>query len=145
MKLHAERHGHTLVLGLEGELDAEGSSDLEQRCLFEQQEGVQHFVIALGGLERITGPGLRVLVGLARSLPRAGGSLVLCELRRSVEEALQVSALDRVFELAPDRAAAVRRSQALQSGTRPAARAAGEEKIAYAIELLGGKAPAPVD
>ncbi len=115
------------------------------RCLFEQQEGAQHFVIALGGLARITGPGLRVLVALARSLPRAGGSLVLCELQRTVEEALQVSALDRVFELAPDRAAALRRSRDLQSGTRPINPAAGEEKIAYAIELLGGSGPTPAD
>jgi anti-anti-sigma factor len=139
MKVHAEKHGQTLVLALEGELDADASTELEQRCLYEQQEGTQHFAIALGGLERITGPGLRVLVGLARSLPRAGGSLVLCELQRPVEEALRVSALDRVFELAPDRAAAIRRSQALQSGTRPVSREASEEKIGYAIDLLGGK------
>ena len=139
MNLRTEKQGHTLVLHLEGELDTEGSAALEERCLYEQQEGALHFVIGLGGLGRITGPGLRVLLGLARSLPRSGGSLVLCELQRPIAEALQVSGLDGVFETAPDRAAALRRSQDLQSsgGRAPeASRTATEEKVDYAIELL---------
>jgi len=145
MKLVPEKYGHTIVLALAGELDADGSAELEQRCLYEQQEGSQHFVVALGGLERITGPGLRVLVGLARSLPRSGGSLVLCELPRTVEEALQVSGLDGAFVIAADRAAAIRRSKELQAGgSRPSSRAASEEKIGYAIDLLGGE-PASAD
>ena len=145
MKFRSEKIGQTLLLDLDGALDSEGSAPFEERCLYEQQEGSLHFVIALGAVQRISGPGLRVLVGLARSLPRSGGSLVLCELDRKIEEALQVSGLDGVFERRPDRAAALRRSQELQAaGNRPqrAGRAASEEKIAYAIELLGAGEPA---
>jgi anti-anti-sigma factor len=145
MKLHSEKHGLTLVLDVEGELDGEGSAELEERCLYEQQEGAAHFVIGLRGVERVTGPGLRVLLGLARSLPRAGGTLVLCELGGTIQEALQVSGLDRVFDIAPDRLSALRRSKQLQvaaGAKKPATRAASEEKIAYAIELLGAEDPA---
>ena len=144
MKFRSEKIGQTLLLELDGELDTEGSVPFEERCLYEQQEGSLHFVIALGGVHRVSGPGLRVLVGLARSLPRSGGSLVLCELDRKIEEALQVSGLDGVFERRPDRAAAVSRSQELQAkGGRPPAvgRSASEEKIAYALELLDAPDP----
>jgi anti-anti-sigma factor len=140
MKLRTEKHGRTLVLELEGELDADGSTELGERCLYEQQEGARHFVIGLGAVGRVSGPGLRVLLGLARSLPRAGGSLVLCELEPAIQEALQVAGLVGVFETAPDRASALARSRQLQSASnRPpaASRTAAEEKIGLAIELLG--------
>jgi hypothetical protein len=87
---------------------------------------------------------LRVLLGLARTLPRTGGSLVLCELERKVVEALQVSGLDGAFEIAPDRAAALGRSkELLRTGSRalPTSAAEAQEKIAYAIELLGANDP----
>ena len=155
MKLRTERDGDIVVLDLQGELDAEGSTELEERCLYEQQEGARHLVIGLGGVGRITGPGLRVLLGLARSLPRAGGSLVLYALESAVEEALQVSGLAAAFETALDRASGLARSKQLQAmGGRPRAvsgaaseakRAATEEKIDLAIELLGSSDPAGRD
>jgi anti-anti-sigma factor len=142
MKFRAERLDQTVVLEVAGELDADGSAELEERFLFEQQEGAVHFVIALRELSGVSGPGLRVLLGFARALPRSGGSVVLCELDRRVEEALRVSGLDRSFDIAPDRAAALARSRERQvAGTheRGVAIAAGDEnqaKIAFAIELL---------
>lgn len=148
MRFRTEKHDHALVLDLEGELDTDGAAELEERCLYEQQEGALHFVISLGGLSRITGPGLRVLLGLARSLPRTGGSLVLCDLDRKTEEALAVSGLHGAFDMAPDRASALGRSQQLQSARsqRPTMRQPeAEEKIDYAIELLGSKNPATGD
>ena len=148
MRFRTEKHDHVLVLDLEGELDTDGSAELEQRCLYEQQEGTLHFVIALGSLRRISGPGLRVLLGLARSLPRTGGSLVLCELDRKTEEALAVSGLHGAFEMAADRAAALARSQQLRAtGSRqpPVERAEAQEKIDYAMELLGSRDPGNAD
>ena len=139
MNLKSQKQQSTLILELEGELDVEGAAALEERCLYEQQEGAHHFVIALGAVRRVTGPGLRILLGLARSLPRGGGSLVLCQLDRSVVEALAVSKLDGSFELATDLAAAIHRSQELQSrvGAPPLLPIEAEEKIDFAIELLG--------
>jgi anti-sigma B factor antagonist len=144
MKIRTDKQDPTLVLDLEGELDAEGSAALEERCLYEQQEGVVHFVISLGSVERVTGPGLRVLLGLARSLPRSGGSLVLCKLEPKVLQALRVSGLDDAFEIAPDLASALGRSkQLLETGSRsqPVTGAEAQEKIDYAIALLGSKDP----
>ena len=142
MKLKSQKHQSTLTLELEGELDVDGSTMLEERCLYEQQEGALHFVITLGAVRRVTGPGLRLLLGLARSLPRGGGSLVLCELDSSVLEALAVSGLDGSFELATDQAAAINRSRELQStrsGESPLPPTAADEKIDFAIELLAGR------
>jgi anti-anti-sigma factor len=141
MKIASERHDDlTRVLRLEGDLDADGSAELDERCGYEQQEGGLHFVIDLGGVAKVGGSGLRVLLGLARTLAPMGGSLVLHGLDRGVEEALQVSGLRGVFELAPDRAAALQRSQQIQAGrgaARDEAQREAQEKIDLAIALLG--------
>jgi stage II sporulation protein AA (anti-sigma F factor antagonist) len=144
MKIQVHRDDRTLVLELEGQLDADGSATLEERCAYELQEGSIHFVIDLRRVTALTGPGLRVLLGLARHLPRAGGSLVLCAMERRVEEALRVSGLGDSFQLSPDRETALRQSLEIRSSAvRPASesRAEAEEKIAYAIALL---APRPI-
>ncbi|HEX2464248.1 MAG TPA: STAS domain-containing protein [Thermoanaerobaculia bacterium] len=140
MKLRVDKQDAALVLALEGELDVDGSVELEERCLYEQQEGARHFVFSLSAVTQITGPGLRVLLGLARSLPRSGGSLVLCELEQRVEEALRVSGLDGAFVTAPSRAAALERSREIQSARREEQLANGSEaqqRIDLAIALLG--------
>jgi anti-sigma B factor antagonist len=141
MKLRVDkRDPAAVVLELEGDLDGEGSAALEERCLYEQQEGARHFVISLGAVTQMTGHGLRVLLGLARGLPRSGGSLVLCELDSRVDEALRVSGLHDAFVTAPDRAAALGRSRDLQSsGSReqPTSRSEAQERIDFAIALLG--------
>jgi anti-anti-sigma factor len=139
MKLRVDKQDAALVLELEGELDVDGSAELEERCLYEQQEGARHFIVSLGAVTQITGPGLRVLLGLARSLPRSGGSLVLCELEQRVEEALRVSGLDGAFVTAASRAAALERSLEIQSTPRQEQPASTEaqERIGLAIALLG--------
>jgi anti-anti-sigma factor len=145
MKIEITKHDLTRVVELEGELDDEGSAELEERCLYEQQEGALYFVIVLAGVERVTGSGLRVLLGLARSLPRTGGSLVLCAMERRVAEALQVSGLEGAFETAADRETALGRSKELkESGAKARSlhRADVEKKIDFAIELLGSSDPA---
>jgi anti-anti-sigma factor len=144
MKIETERHDTTRVLRLEGSLDADGSAELDQRCGYEQQEGGLHFVIDLGAVRRVSGSGLRVLLGLARTLAPMGGSLVLHGLDRAVAEALQVSGLAGVFEVAPDRAAALRRSQEIAAGRGAAqdeASREAQEKIDLAIALLGSSPP----
>jgi anti-anti-sigma factor len=144
MKIETQREGDTLVVDLAGELDAEGSAAFEERCLYEQQEGALHFIIELGAVERMTGPGLRVLLALARSLPRSGGSLVLCRVERRVEEALRVSGLATSFAMASDREAALALSKELRStrgGSATPSHSDLEEKIAYAISLLRSNQP----
>jgi anti-anti-sigma factor len=139
MNICCEKHDRTLVLALEGELEADGGALLEERCLYELQEGTLHYVIDLGRLERVAGSGLRVLLRLARTLPRSGGSIVLCSLERGVQEALEVSGLAGSFELAADRDAALRRARELQLTPGPRStdeRADAAEKIELAIELL---------
>jgi anti-anti-sigma factor len=140
MKLRVDKQDAAAVLlELHGELDADGSVELEERCLYEEQEGARHFVVSLGAVTKISGPGLRVLLGLARGLPRSGGSLVLCELEPRVQEALRVSGLDGAFVTASNRAEAFARSREIQSAAsqQPASRSESQERIDLAISLLG--------
>ena len=150
MKIRARRNDDTLELDLEGELDAQTSAELEDRCRHEQQEGALHYLLDLGGLSRVSGSGLRVLLGLARSLPRSGGSLVLCGLERKVDEALEVSGLRASFEIASDRRSALQRSRELRAiviagHPRPLAQAEADEKVDYAIRLLDSNEPTASD
>ena len=66
MKLRVDKQDAAVLLELEGELDGDGSVELEERFRYEQQEGARHFVVSLGAVTQITGPGLRVLLGMER-------------------------------------------------------------------------------
>ncbi len=146
MKIRARKNDDYLELELEGELDAQTGAELEEHCRRHQQEGALHFLLDVGGLSRVSGSGLRVLLGLSRGLPRSGGSLVIFGLDRRIEDVLEVSGLRASFEIASDRTAALERSREIQGpasaeGSPRGGRAEAGEKIDYAIRLLDSAEP----
>ena len=113
-----------------------GSAALEERCLYEQQEGALHFVIGLGAVSRDhRARAARPARPRPQPAPlrRQPGALrARAESRRSA----RVSGLDGSFDDSlPDRAAALDRSLELQSTRRAAASracatdAAGEDRL----------------
>ena len=127
MKLRVEKHDTALVLELEGELDVDGSAELEERCLYEQQEGARHFVVSLGAVEPDHRPGpARPARPRPQPAPLRAAAWCSASSNARVEEALRVSGLDGAFVTAPNRAAALERSRELQSTAPPDA--AGEPR-----------------
>jgi anti-anti-sigma factor len=98
-----------IVLEPVGSLDRNAASDIHQRCAELLTSGERLFVIDLGRAQRISGPGLRVLLMLTKRLQAMGGSLNLCAVQPEVGEALRLAGLTRLFSITNTRDEALQR------------------------------------
>jgi anti-sigma B factor antagonist len=86
-----------VVLGLEGELDAESATEVRERLGDLILHGVLTVVVDLQHLTFIDSTGLGVLVGAVRRLRERGGDLVLSAPPPAVLRAIEVSGLAEIF------------------------------------------------
>jgi anti-sigma B factor antagonist len=69
--------------------------------------GGDRLVLDLSGLEYISSAGLRVLMLASRDVKGRDGRLVVCGLQPIVKEIFEISRFNIVFNVLPDRAAAL--------------------------------------
>jgi anti-sigma B factor antagonist len=109
MSLRIERRDddEATELAVGGDLDLETSADLRQALLavIDETEGTR-VIVDLEGVDFIDSAGLGVLVGGRERARDADGDLVLVATGRNVLKVLELTGLDRVFEIHVSRAAA---------------------------------------
>ena len=69
--------------------------------------GSDRLVLDLSGLEYISSAGLRVLMLASRDVKTREGTLVVCGLQPIVKEIFEISRFNIVFNVLPDRSAAL--------------------------------------
>ena len=139
MDIKSTRREGAVWLELVGDLEEATIGDLERHFRYHQQAGEAHFVASLEHVGQVDASGLRVLLGLARSLPRMGGSLVLYGVNERVRRGLQIAGLGRVFDEATDAGQAEALSLEHQGRLRSRADQHDlAEKVELAIRLLDG-------
>lgn len=74
---------------------------------FEEHPDVKYVVVNLGGVEFIDSSGLSTLVKGLKRCRQNGGDLYLCNLLQAVLIILELTRLDKAFNLFPDEAAAL--------------------------------------
>jgi anti-sigma B factor antagonist len=116
MQIEEKRYDEIILLGPRGDLDAQGSQDLEQKLLSLLDGGARSLVIDFTHVDQLTGPGLRVLVMVAGNLEGVEGDLVLCSLNEQVSAVFEVSGLVDYFSFASSRQEAI---EQLLSTQRP--------------------------
>ena len=96
------------VVAVHGELDIDGAPELRAALIetIEEQPG-QHVVVDLEGVEFIDSAGLGVLLGGLERARAAAGDLALVATGQSVIRVLELTGLNRVFEIHPSRTAAL--------------------------------------
>jgi len=99
-----ERAGWT-VIAVTGQLDVATAPELRQVLKEAQYDDHQHLIVDLAGLEFLDSFGLGVLVGGLRRARMRGGRFVLAGPSARIREVLQITELDRTFQLTADVAA----------------------------------------
>jgi anti-sigma B factor antagonist len=96
------------IIKVVGELDETCSSGFTQ--LFDRliDEGRRTFVINLEGVNFIDSSGLATLVRCFKQVRNAAGNICLAALQPPVHRVLELTRLDRAFEIRPDIPQAVR-------------------------------------
>jgi anti-sigma B factor antagonist len=100
--------GVTVVM-VSGEMDARNSTKLGEELDHLLAEGSRKLVIDLGKVDFINSAGLATLVHYYKFARSNCGDISLVALQPPVRRVIQLSRLDRVFDLQPDVARAVQR------------------------------------
>lgn len=87
----------TLVLNLDGRLDAITSPDFPARCQQSLPANPSRVVLNFEGVDYISSAGLHAIVALGKTIRNAGGVLALCGLKGIVKTVLEVSGLYATF------------------------------------------------
>ena len=97
MTYTTKRDGNTLEIVLTGRLDTVTAPDLE-KALMPLPEGVDTLVYDFSKLDYISSAGLRVMLGLHRSLPMGGKTKVL-NSNSVVKEVFSVTGFADILEI----------------------------------------------
>lgn len=111
MQLRVERQDtdDVPVLAVNGELDLTAGPRLREALLaaIEEHQG-ERIVLDLDGVDFIDSAGLGVLVGGLQRTRNGDGELVLVATGRNVLKVLELTGLNRAFQIHPSREAALR-------------------------------------
>ncbi|WP_413166953.1 STAS domain-containing protein [Capilliphycus salinus ALCB114379] len=88
-----------IVLQPQSRLDLQGGNDLKEQVLAIEAEDPKLWIIDLANVEFIDSSGLGALVTALKSSRKQGCRLVLCHPSATVKLILEITQLDRVFEV----------------------------------------------
>lgn len=150
MEIAQEKRGAVFLLGPVGRLDTDSAADLELALQDLLATNATHFVVDLAEINYVSSAGLRVLLMLAKSVEKKG-SLRISGLNAQVQQVFDIAGFTRLFQIHPDREAALRDHPAgsvvepepAAAAIEPAPRAASKERAAPA-EPIAPPIAAPI-
>ena len=102
-----QRAAGALVLLPTGRLDSGNALSFESIVMTHVSNGEKSLIIDFSRLEFISSSGIRVLLIAAKALKAAEGILVLCSMKRHIEEVFRISGFDRIIPIKDSREAAL--------------------------------------
>jgi anti-anti-sigma factor len=107
MDITEERHGQTLVMAVNGRIDALAAKAFETTVLTPVQSGEAALLLDLGGLTYISSAGLRVILLAAKQQKAKDAKFSLCNLRDEVRDVFEISGFAKILDIHPSREAAL--------------------------------------
>lgn len=95
------------TIALAGEVDLNDSSMLKARFDTLLESKPPRLYVDMSGVTYIDSSGLAVLIEMMQRLHTYGGALVLYGLQATVQNVFHISRLDQVFQIHPDKTAAL--------------------------------------
>ena len=99
MKLSYEDHDTITVLKLSGDLTADQVDAFRRSCQERFEAGIQHVVLNMEHLNFIDSAGLEALLWILDTVAENGGQLRLLRPDATVNKILEISRLDRRFNI----------------------------------------------
>ena len=95
------------ILSIEGELDMNNVPLLREHLASVVAQKIPEVLLDLTGLSYVDSSGLALFIESLQRIQAYGGKLRLFGLRESVRQIFEISRLDQVFQLFPDKDAAL--------------------------------------
>ncbi len=106
-RFEADSSSRVCIVCLTGSLDPLASEELDPLLKERYAAGFRRFVFDLTELAYVGSLGIRLLVGLSNQVKAEGGGVVLCNLTSGVRIVVELTKLDRVLRIFPNRADAI--------------------------------------
>jgi anti-sigma B factor antagonist len=102
MDITVHDDGGTMVIAVAGELEAIRGSELGQVCDRLLAEGRRKFVIDLKDVAFVDSSGLSTLIRCLKRVRSNAGNLILTNLQSPVRRVIELTRLDRAFDIQTD-------------------------------------------
>jgi anti-sigma B factor antagonist len=99
LALNAREVGEVVVVKCSGRIVAGGDSEALRAHITERMQDRKAFVLHLGEVAFIDSTGLGIIVRLLTTARRSRGDLKLCSLPRTIENLLNMTSLNQLFEI----------------------------------------------
>lgn len=106
-RFEADPTGRVCIAVLTGTLDPLATEELGPQLQAQHAAGFRKFVFDLHDLVYVGSLGIRLLVGLSNQVKAEGGAVTMCNLTSGVKVIVELTKLDRVLRIYPNRADAI--------------------------------------
>ncbi len=105
LQMRAIERGADRIVELTGEVDLHTSPELRELFQRVLAQGPRRVIVDLGGVPYMDSSGVGTLVELKRNVEREGGRLILAGLQPRVRSVLEITQLDKFFQIVANLAA----------------------------------------
>jgi anti-sigma B factor antagonist len=102
MDITVQDEAGTMIITIAGELEATRGSELGQVCDRLLAEGRRKFVIDLKDVKFVDSSGLSTLIRCLKRVRSNAGNLILINLQSPVRRVIELTRLDRAFDIQAD-------------------------------------------
>jgi len=102
LKTSTTNENGTLVITLEGRIDATSAKELEEACSGWIGSGETNLVMDFQNVDFISSAGLRVILLAAKLLKTQNGSIKLCSLSPTLRDVFEISGFSKLFLIYPN-------------------------------------------
>ena len=118
MQLSSETVGNAMVVRLEGNLDTNSSTEVQDYLNCSMDGGAANIVVNLADVDFVSSNGLRTLLATAKRLSASGGCLRICGLNETVAEVFEISGFSTILDVYPSEVEALSAHAGGASGRR---------------------------
>jgi anti-anti-sigma factor len=101
LSITSEKKGETLVITLNGRIDANCAKELEIQCLQWIDAGDKLMIMDFSEVNFISSAGLRVILLVAKRLEPMGGRIKLAGLNATLMDVFEISGFSKLFVIVP--------------------------------------------
>ena len=101
LAISSAKNQDSLVVTLDGRIDANSAKELEQQCLSWIDEGEKKLVLDFSAVNFISSAGLRVILLIAKKLEPVQGKVKLCGLNSTLKDVFEISGFSKLFDIVP--------------------------------------------
>ncbi|MCF7969259.1 MAG: STAS domain-containing protein [Methylococcaceae bacterium] len=101
LAIASTKNQDSLVISLDGRIDANSAKELEQQCMTWIDEGEKKLILDFSAVNFISSAGLRVILLIAKKLEPVQGKVKLCGLNATLRDVFEISGFSKLFDILP--------------------------------------------